>query len=367
MMAYWRTGSARPASTSGPLTMSSVGDRRRSGVAPGSAVSGAGSPSLAAVAARRRASPPTMRTASLCPELMRVSASEISVCWGTPTSATMVRASAPMRAAISLAGSEYDHVPRGTATESTAARIDVEPASAAAALTASTMRSSASRPISEEEAGWSATPTPTSTGRRGSSATRQHGAMDLAPTPSTAPMERRALVVAASVSATVWLLFSETWPLRPLRWLVTLVHEAGHATVARMLGNDVLSVTINPSGGGLTFWQGGMGTISRVLVGSAGYVGAAALGGALLAGCRHLRSGRVAVASMAGVIAAIAVFWVPWRTNPSAIEWAATGSASGDGRFTWLACIVAAAGFAALAAQRSRWLRRQVVVVVATT
>src|SRR5687768_11104386 len=81
---------------------------------------------------------------------------------------------------------------------------------------------------------------------------------------------RREVVVTAATSALVWLLFSHLAVLVPIRLLVTLVHEAGHAVAAMLSGADVLSVTVNARGGGLTRWRGGgAGTGTTLLVASA--------------------------------------------------------------------------------------------------
>lgn len=172
------------------------------------------------------------------------------------------------------------------------------------------------------------------------------------------------IVVAAT--AVLWLMFSDAWLLLPLRWFVTFVHEAGHGVMAMLLGYDVTSLTINPAGGGLTFWRGDVTTFGIVMVGSAGYVGAAVVGGLMLASCRRLRQGRIAIGGVAVIMAVIAVAWVPWRFDPQGPLGAATGSGSGDGRFTWLFCLVSVGVLVGLAAQRSAQVRRTVVAVLAT-
>jgi hypothetical protein len=66
--------------------------------------------------------------------------------------------------------------------------------------------------------------------------------------------ERRDVLTTVGVVAVVWLLFSSAWPLLPLRWFVTLVHEAGHAVMVKLMGGYVASVTLYTNGGGLTRW-----------------------------------------------------------------------------------------------------------------
>ena len=180
-------------------------------------------------------------------------------------------------------------------------------------------------------------------------------------------MARRELAITVGVVALACLLLWTTPPMLPLRLLVTLVHEAGHAVVAMLCGASVQSVTINPSEGGLTFF-----TLPResgwrlVAIGSAGYLGTAAIGGVLLEVCARVARARVALAVLALVVTAIGLAWVPWSTDPGGVAASATGSTAGDGRFTILFCVVTVAVLVALAVQPSVHLRRVVLVAVAT-
>jgi hypothetical protein len=183
--------------------------------------------------------------------------------------------------------------------------------------------------------------------------------------------ERRDVLTTVAVVAVVWLLFSSAWPLLPLRWFVTLVHEAGHAVTVKLMGGDVASVTMNTDGGGLTRWTstGGISDLKIVLVSSAGYVGTAVVGGVMLELATRVRRGQVALISLAVLVAAICVAWVPWNTDPQGIAAQASGSGSGDGRFTIFFCVVAVIVFLGLAAVRfdgADDLRRTVVLALAT-
>src|SRR5262245_6107070 len=195
------------------------------------------------------------------------------------------------------------------------------------------------------------------------------GALMLRPMASNA--ERRDVLVTVGVTAFVWLVFSSAWPLLPLRWFVTLVHEAGHAVMATLVGGHVASVTMNTHGGGLTSWTytGDISDSKIVLVSSAGYVGAAVVGGVMLELATRIRRGQVALISLAVLVAGICLLWVPWHTDPQGIGAQASGSGSGDGRFTILFCVVAVAVFLLLAAVRfdgADDLRRTVVLALAT-
>jgi hypothetical protein len=181
-------------------------------------------------------------------------------------------------------------------------------------------------------------------------------------------MGRRELGVTVAVVAAACLLLWTTPPLLPLRLLVTLVHEAGHALVAMACGATVQSVTINAREGGLTFFTlpGGRGTFKVVAIGSAGYVGTAVVGGILLEVCARIGRARIALATLAVLVAAIALAWVPWSTAPDGAAAAATGSSNGDGRFTILFCVGAVIVLGFLAAQPLVHVRRVALVAIAT-
>jgi hypothetical protein len=180
--------------------------------------------------------------------------------------------------------------------------------------------------------------------------------------------DRREALTTVGVTAFGWLVLSSAAPLLPLRWFVTLVHEAGHALVATLLGGHVSSVTINQHGGGLTSWTyvGEVPTWRLVLVASAGYVGTAIVGGVMLELTAQVRRGRVAVLVLAALVAVIGLAWVPWNTSPRSFEAQVTRSSSGDGRFTTLFCIGAVVVLLGLAALRSDRVRRTVVLALAT-
>jgi hypothetical protein len=179
---------------------------------------------------------------------------------------------------------------------------------------------------------------------------------------------RRELTVTVVVVGLACLVLWRSAPMLPLRLLVTLVHEAGHATAAMLTGASVQSVTINPSEGGLTLFSlpADAGPWRIVTIGSAGYVGTALVGGALLEVCARLGRARIVLAVLAALVAAIGLAWVPWSTDPGGLSAAATGSSSGDGRFTIVFCVVTIAVLAGVAVQPSVRGRRVVLVAVAT-
>jgi hypothetical protein len=181
--------------------------------------------------------------------------------------------------------------------------------------------------------------------------------------------ERRQITTTVVATAVVWLLFSSAWPLLPLRWFVTLVHEAGHAASATLIGGDVASVTVNKHGGGLTMWSytGDLPTWQRVLVASAGYVGASLVGAIMIESAARVRRGRAAAAALALLVALVGIAWVPWSYDVDGSMAQVTGSSDGDGRFTALFCIATVVVLVALVVQPSANLRRGMVLAVATS
>ena len=180
--------------------------------------------------------------------------------------------------------------------------------------------------------------------------------------------DRRELLITVAVVAAACFLLWSTPVLLPLRLLVTLVHEAGHATVAMLSGGSVQSLTVNANEGGLTRFSlpAGRSTLRLVAIGSAGYVGTAIVGGALLELCGRVARARIALRALAATVAAIGLAWVPWSISPDGITAEASGSGRGDGRFTILVCIVAVVVFVALAVQPVVRVRRIALVAVAT-
>lgn len=181
-------------------------------------------------------------------------------------------------------------------------------------------------------------------------------------------LTRRQILVLVGVTTAVWFVFSSSWILLPVRLLVTLVHEAGHALALELLGGDVQYVIINEHGGGLTSGRlpAPTSTLDQVLVSSAGYLGTAIVGGLLLEASTRLRRGRIGTVVLAVVIVVIGLAWVPWSVEPDAFSAAATGSSTGDGRFTILVCVLAVVALVGLAWQPIVRLRTGAVAVLAT-
>ena len=94
--------------------------------------------------------------------------------------------------------------------------------------------------------------------------------------------------------------------LYPVRLLVTLVHEGGHAVATLLTGGGVQQITLEPDGSGLTLSLGGW----RPIILSAGYIGAAAVGALMLYLLRTPLGGRAALYALAIVLGALTLFFV---------------------------------------------------------
>src|SRR5436190_18778698 len=97
---------------------------------------------------------------------------------------------------------------------------------------------------------------------------------------------RNWLWVAAAASLAISLTPWAPIVLYPFKLFTTWVHECGHALMTVMVGGTVSSIAIEPDTSGLTRSLVPAGRFARGLVASAGYLGAALGGWALLAATR---------------------------------------------------------------------------------
>jgi hypothetical protein len=174
----------------------------------------------------------------------------------------------------------------------------------------------------------------------------------------------RTVAITLVIALVVWL--ARPTLLSPLIWLGTYAHESGHATFAELLGGNVVTLTINGRGGGVTYWlaPSDFADWRRAVVASAGYVGAVVVGAVLVVAAARGRNGKVFALVAAGLVLLVAILWVPWN-GPEVDEATEffTGSSDTDGRFTWMFAVFVAAGFVALLWAPTRV--RQVVLLFA--
>ena len=180
-------------------------------------------------------------------------------------------------------------------------------------------------------------------------------------------MSTRALLACLALATlTSVFLWQSVW-LYPFRLLVTLMHESGHALTAWILGSQVGAVTISPATGGLTYHTGTGSLWKELLITSGGYVGSSVAGALLLVAAGRMRSGRLLLWSLVAWMVGVAVIWVPLLPpSPGAAHALATGSSRSDGLFTLGFIAVMALLLGGVAWRGPLWLRRGLVVWIAT-
>ncbi|HEX8499932.1 MAG TPA: M50 family metallopeptidase, partial [Pyrinomonadaceae bacterium] len=109
------------------------------------------------------------------------------------------------------------------------------------------------------------------------------------------------LLMATALSVLLWYLPYAEFLTYPFRIFVTFIHEGGHALAALLTGNSVRSLSVSADGSGLVYSAGG-GTFSRLLVSSAGYLGAMSFGALLLWLVRVRVKGRAVLAASGGLV-----------------------------------------------------------------
>jgi hypothetical protein len=187
------------------------------------------------------------------------------------------------------------------------------------------------------------------------------------PLPEPPPMSPQALLACLALAVGVSVFLWHTVWLYPFRLLVTLMHESGHALAAWAVGAEVLSVTISPATGGLTYHDGADALWAQVLIASGGYLGSSLAGALLLVAAGRMRSGRALLWVLVAWMVGVAVLWVPLLPPaPDGAYALYTGSSRSDGFFT-LGFIAGMGGLLGLVAWKGPvWLRRALVVWIAS-
>jgi hypothetical protein len=123
--------------------------------------------------------------------------------------------------------------------------------------------------------------------------------------------QAKALLAAAALSLALWFI-PYAWVLSyPFQLFVTFIHEGGHALAAVLTGNSVrsLSVALDTSGLTETITSVEGSFFSKMLISSAGYIGAISFGALLLWLVRMKVKARVILVGSAVIIAGLtAVF-----------------------------------------------------------
>ncbi|MCH8273517.1 MAG: M50 family metallopeptidase [Armatimonadetes bacterium] len=117
---------------------------------------------------------------------------------------------------------------------------------------------------------------------------------------------QRLLLLASAAAVAAWVIPYIRYLSLPLIYLNTHIHELFHAIAAEGTGGDAARILVHADGSGLTATAGG----NLFLIASAGYVGSAILGAAMIALGRTERSARAVLLVLAGVLTVGMVFWV---------------------------------------------------------
>lgn len=114
------------------------------------------------------------------------------------------------------------------------------------------------------------------------------------------------ILSATAVTVLFWILPFGHALLLPLQYLNTHLHEMSHALAAVLSGGSVDTISVHSDGSGVT-----MAVVThRVIVGSAGYVGASLIGSSIIAFSRDARHARWALLALFGVFLIECLFWL---------------------------------------------------------
>ena len=128
------------------------------------------------------------------------------------------------------------------------------------------------------------------------------------------------LLTAAAISIILWFIpFAEVLTF-PFRIFVTFIHEGGHAIAALLTGNSVGSLSVAMNASGETYTSQG-GTISQMLVASAGYLGSMTYGALLLVLIRRSVAARVVLIGSAGLVLALTLIYGLFMPLFSGASW----------------------------------------------
>ena len=116
------------------------------------------------------------------------------------------------------------------------------------------------------------------------------------------------LIFAAALSVLLWFIPYAELLTYPFRIFVTVIHEGGHALAALLTGNSVQSLTVSVDGSGEVYSMTG-GLFSRMLVSSAGYLGAMTFGALLLLLIRRTVAARYVLAGSGALILLLTVLF----------------------------------------------------------
>ena len=117
---------------------------------------------------------------------------------------------------------------------------------------------------------------------------------------------QKALLIASAVSVVLAFVPYLRVVLLPLTYLNTHIHELMHALATVVTGGSADSITVFSNGEGVTPVRGGV----LLIIASAGYVGSATLGAAIIASCRTGQAAQYIARGLAAALCLSMIIWV---------------------------------------------------------
>jgi hypothetical protein len=127
--------------------------------------------------------------------------------------------------------------------------------------------------------------------------------------------QQTALAAAAGVSLLAWFVPVLTLALQPITYLNTHIHEMCHAIAASLTGGEAERILVHANGAGETPVRGGL----ILIVASAGYVGAAAIGAVLIAWGKDEKRARTLLGALGCLLLFSLAVWV--RGDAAGVLW----------------------------------------------
>lgn len=117
---------------------------------------------------------------------------------------------------------------------------------------------------------------------------------------------QKALILATILAVLAWTVPLLSWLMLPLQYLNAHLHEMSHAIMTILTGGSVTDIHVYSDGSGETPVSGG----GIFLIGSAGYLGAALIGAAMVYFGRSERGARLVLRTTALALSISMIIWV---------------------------------------------------------
>lgn len=128
------------------------------------------------------------------------------------------------------------------------------------------------------------------------------------------------LLLAAVISIVLWFIPYAELLTFPFRLFVTFIHEGGHAIAALLTGNSVASLSVATNASGETYTSQG-GTLSQMIVASAGYLASIVYGATLLLVIRRSVAARIVLLVSALIVLTLTVVFGLINPLFSGVSW----------------------------------------------